>query len=154
MGFWLEIVTLLIPGFNDSEDELRGLTDFLVSVSPYIPWHITAFHKDYKMDDPDNTRPEDLQRAAEIGKKAGLRYIYAGNLPGMVGDLEDTRCHNCSAVLVKRYSYFVQDRKSTRLNSSHGYISYAVFCLKKKKKNDIEHADPRTVMRSDRSLYC
>ena len=113
MGFWLEIVTLLIPGFNDSEDELRGLTDFLVSVSPYIPWHVTAFHKDYKMDDPENTRPEDLLRAAEIGKKAGLRYIYAGNLPGMVGDLEDTRCHNCGEVLVKRYSYFVQDYRLT-----------------------------------------
>jgi len=113
MGFWLEIVTLLIPGFNDSEDELRGLTDFLVSVSPYIPWHVTAFHKDYKMEDPENTRPEDLLRAAEIGKKAGLRYIYAGNLPGMVGDLEDTRCHNCGEVLVKRYSYFVQDYRLT-----------------------------------------
>ena len=82
MGIWLEIVTLLIPGFNDSDDELRGLTRFLASVSPDIPWHVTAFHKDYKMDDPDNTRPEDLLRAAEIGKQAGLRYIYAGNLPG------------------------------------------------------------------------
>jgi pyruvate formate lyase activating enzyme len=109
MGFWLEIVTLLIPGFNDSDEELRGLTDFLASVSPDIPWHVTAFHKDYKMDDPDNTGPEDLLRAADIGKKAGLRYIYAGNLPGMVGDLEDTHCHNCDEILVKRYGYFVQD---------------------------------------------
>jgi len=65
------------------------------------------------MEDPENTRPEDLLRAAEIGKKAGLRYIYAGNLPGMVGDLEDTRCHNCGEVLVKRYSYFVQDYRLT-----------------------------------------
>src|SRR5260370_31840465 len=54
MGVWLEVVTLLIPGFNDSEDELKGLADFLVSVSQYIPWHVTAFHKDYKMDDPEN----------------------------------------------------------------------------------------------------
>ena len=113
MGFWLEIVTLLIPGFNDSEDELRGLTDFLASVSPFIPWHVTAFHKDYKMDDPDNTRPEDLLRAAEIGKLAGLRYIYAGNLPGMVGDLENTRCHNCGKMLIKRYGYFVEDYRLT-----------------------------------------
>ena len=57
MGVWLEIVTLLIPGFNDSDDELKGLTDFLAGVSPDIPWHVTAFHKDYKMDDPENTTP-------------------------------------------------------------------------------------------------
>jgi pyruvate formate lyase activating enzyme len=86
MGFWLEIVTLLVPGFNDSDDELKRLSEFLVSVSPYIPWHVTAFHKDYKMTDPENTTAKDLIRTAEIGKKAGLRYVYAGNLPGQVGD--------------------------------------------------------------------
>ena len=95
MDFWLEIVTLLIPGFNDSDDELKRLSEFLVSVSPYIPWHVTAFHKDYKMTDPENTTAKDLIRAAEIGKKAGLRYVYAGNLPGQVGDLENTRCYEC-----------------------------------------------------------
>jgi pyruvate formate lyase activating enzyme len=113
MGIWLEIVTLLIPGFNDSEDELRGLTEFLASVSPDIPWHVTAFHKDYKMDDPDNTRPADLLRAAEIGKKAGLRYVYAGNLPGMVGEHENTRCQNCGDTLIRRHSYFVEDYRLT-----------------------------------------
>ncbi len=113
MGFWLEIVTLLIPGFNDSEDELRRLTDFVASVSPDIPWHVTAFHKDYKMDDPDDTQPKDLLRAAEIGKQAGLRFVYAGNLPGMVGGHEDTRCHHCNQVLVKRHSYFIQDYRVT-----------------------------------------
>lgn len=107
-GIWLEIVTLLIPGFNDAEDELRGLTEFLADVSPDIPWHVTAFHKDYKMDGPRNTRPEDLLRAAEIGKRAGLRYIYAGNLPGMVGELEDTHCRKCGKVVVKRSGYLVQ----------------------------------------------
>src|ERR1700720_3233589 len=114
MGMWLEIVTLLIPGFNDSNDELKGLTDFLVGVSPFIPWHVTAFHKDYKMDDPENTRPADLLRAATIGKKAGLKYVYAGNLPGSVDDLEDTHCHLCGEILVKRRSYFVQDYRLTR----------------------------------------
>ncbi|HXY49521.1 MAG TPA: AmmeMemoRadiSam system radical SAM enzyme, partial [Terriglobales bacterium] len=83
-GIWLEVVTLLIPGFNDSDDELRRLTEFLAGVSPNIPWHVTAFHKDYKMTDPENTRPRDLLRATEIGKRSGLRYVYAGNLPGMV----------------------------------------------------------------------
>ena len=113
MGLWLEIVTLLIPGFNDSDEELRGLTEFLVSVSPEIPWHVTAYHGDYKMTDPRDTRPDDLLRAAKIGKEAGLRYIYAGNLPGRVGNLEDTRCQHCSATLVKRYSYLVQDYRIT-----------------------------------------
>ena len=113
MGVWLEIVTLLIPGFNDSDDELKGLTDFLAGVSPDIPWHVTAFHKDYKMDDPDDTRPDDLVRAAEIGRKAGLRYVYAGNLPGKVGDLEDTHCHQCGETLIRRSGYFVQDYRVT-----------------------------------------
>ncbi len=113
MGMWLEIVTLLIPGFNDSEEELRGLTDFLAGISPYIPWHVTAFHKDYKMDDPENTRPEDLLRAAEIGRDAGLKYVYAGNLPRMVGDHENTKCHQCDALLIQRDGYFIEDYRLT-----------------------------------------
>jgi pyruvate formate lyase activating enzyme len=113
MGIWLEIVTLLIPGFNDSDDELRRLTEFVTSVSPDIPWHVTAFHKDYKMTDPRDTRPEDLLRAVEIGRRSGLRFVYAGNLPGKVGDLENTRCPNCQEVLVKRYSYLVEGYRIT-----------------------------------------
>jgi pyruvate formate lyase activating enzyme len=108
IGFWVEIVTLLIPGFNDSNDELTRLTEFLAGVSPYIPWHVTAFHQDYKMTDPRNTTPRDLLRAAEIGKKTGLRYIYAGNLPGEVGELENTRCHKCNQLLVERYGYLIR----------------------------------------------
>ena len=113
MGLWLEIVTLLIPGFNDSDDELRRLTEFLAGVSPAIPWHVTAFHSDYKMTDTRNTRPDDLLRAVEIGQQAGLRYIYAGNLPGMVGHWEDTRCANCREILVKRRSYLIEDYRLT-----------------------------------------
>jgi pyruvate formate lyase activating enzyme len=107
MGFWLEIVTLVIPGFNDSDDELTRLAEFLAGVSLDIPWHLTAFHKDYKMTDPENTSAETLIRAAEIGKKAGLRYVYAGNLPGQVGDLENTRCPNCKAMLIERFGYLI-----------------------------------------------
>ena len=113
MGLWVEIVTLLIPGFNDSEDELRQLTGFIADVSAFIPWHVTAFHKDYKMDDPENTRPEDLLRAVAIGKQAGLKYIYAGNLPGMVGDQENTDCHGCGVTLIRRDGYFVEDYRLT-----------------------------------------
>jgi pyruvate formate lyase activating enzyme len=109
LGIWLEIVTLLIPGFNDSAEELRGLAEFLAGVSVDIPWHVTAFHKDYKMTDPENTTPRDLKRAVEIGKQAGLHYVYAGNLPGRVGELENTRCHGCGQTLVQRYGYLVED---------------------------------------------
>jgi pyruvate formate lyase activating enzyme len=105
---WLEIVTLLIPGFNDSDAELKQLTAFVANVSPDIPWHVTAFHKDYRMTDPGNTTPDQLLRAAAIGRDAGLRYIYAGNLPGRVGDLEDTRCTGCGTLLVERHGYLVQ----------------------------------------------
>src|SRR3954453_14794696 len=98
-GIWVEIVTLLIPGFNDGEAELERLTTFLAGVSPLIPWHVSAFHQDYRMTDPANTTPEMLRRAAAIGYANGLRYVYAGNLPGRVGDLEQTRCHACQAVL-------------------------------------------------------
>jgi pyruvate formate lyase activating enzyme len=113
MGLWVEIVTLLIPGFNDSDHELHGLTEFLASVSPDLPWHVTAYHQDYRMTDPRDTGPEDLLRAAQIGKGAGLRYVYCGNLPGSVGNLEDTRCSRCCATLIERYSYVIKDYRIT-----------------------------------------
>jgi pyruvate formate lyase activating enzyme len=114
MDFWLEIVTLLVPGFNSSRDELTRLTAFVASVSPDIPWHVTAFHSDYKMTDPENTTAEMLLEAADIGRANGLRYVYAGNLPGRVGDLEDTRCASCGEVLVARYGYYIRDYRITR----------------------------------------
>ncbi len=107
MDFWVEIVTLTIPGFNDSDDEMKRLAEFLAGVSPDIPWHVTAFHKDYKMTDPENTSSETLERVAEIGRQAGLRYVYAGNLPGEVGDLENTRCLDCHELLIERVGYLI-----------------------------------------------
>jgi pyruvate formate lyase activating enzyme len=107
-GVWVEIVTLLIPGFNDSDHELRGLTQFIASVSPDIPWHVTAFHQDYKMTDPANTTASDLLRASAIAREAGLRFVYAGNMPGRVGDLEDTTCPSCQETLVSRYGYMIR----------------------------------------------
>jgi pyruvate formate lyase activating enzyme len=106
-GFWVEIVTLLIPGFNDSDEELRDIARFLVSVSPDIPWHVTAFHKDYKMTGPDNTSVATLLRAAEMGAAEGLRYVYAGNLPGQVGKWENTYCPGCGDLLIERYGFRV-----------------------------------------------
>jgi pyruvate formate lyase activating enzyme len=111
MGLWLEIVTLLIPGFNDDPDELRRLTEFLAEISPDIPWHVTAFHGDYKMqnDVARDTNAEDLLQAAEIGRAAGLRYIYPGNLPGRVGEWEDTHCPQCHETLIERYGYLIKN---------------------------------------------
>jgi len=113
MDFWVEIVTLLIPGFNDSRDELERLTSFIASVSPDIPWHVTAFHADYKMTDPPNTTAGMLVDAAAIGRANGLRYVYAGNLPGRVGGLEDTCCPSCGDMLVARYGYHIRDYRIT-----------------------------------------
>lgn len=106
-GFWLEIVTLVIPGFNDSTDELKAAADFIAGVSPDIPWHVTAFHQDYKMTGPGNTSVETLIRAAEIGYDSGLRYVYAGNIPGRVGKFENTFCPNCKIALIERYGFHV-----------------------------------------------
>jgi pyruvate formate lyase activating enzyme len=117
MGFWVEVVTLVVPGFNDSDEELRRLTEFVASVSPDIPWHVSAFHKDYKMTDPANTTPRTLVRAAQIGKEAGLRFIYAGNLPGQVGELENTRCPNCRELLIERLGYHILDYRLTAKGS-------------------------------------
>jgi len=110
MGFWMEVVTLVVPGFNDSDDELRRIADYIAGISPGIPWHVTAFHGDYKMLDRGDTAAETLARAAGIGRQAGLQYVYAGNLPGLTG-LEDTRCAGCGATLVRRRGFRVIEKR-------------------------------------------
>jgi pyruvate formate lyase activating enzyme len=111
MAFWLEVVTLIIPGFNDSSEELTDIAQFLASVSPDIPWHVTAFHRDYKMTGPDDTDVAALLRAAEIGTAAGLRFVYAGNLPGRVGRWENTYCPGCGVLLIERHGFRVLQNK-------------------------------------------
>jgi pyruvate formate lyase activating enzyme len=110
-GFWEEIVTLVVPGFNDSEDELRSAAEFIASVSPDIPWHVTAFHQDYRMTENANTTAAQLVRACEIGHAAGLKFVYAGNLPGRVGRWENTYCPACGELLVERYGYQIRQMK-------------------------------------------
>jgi pyruvate formate lyase activating enzyme len=105
--FWVEIVTLVVPGFNDSDAELTQIAEFLASVTVDLPWHVTAFHQEYKMRDRANTAASSLLRAAEIGKRASLRYVYAGNLPGRVGTLENTYCPSCQTLLIERYGYTI-----------------------------------------------
>ncbi len=113
LGFWVEVVTLVIPGFNDSTEELMDAARFIVSVSPDIPWHVTAFHPDYKMVDPPPTPTRTLLRAAEIGQEAGLRFVYAGNLPGRVGEYESTFCPQCKTLLVGRQGYTIYQYQIT-----------------------------------------
>ncbi len=107
-AFWVEVVTLVVPGFNDSEAELRDAARYIRSVSPDIPWHVTAFHPDYLMTDRGPTSPRTLVRAAEIGYEEGLRFVYAGNLPGRVGPYENTYCPRCRALLIERWGFQVR----------------------------------------------
>jgi pyruvate formate lyase activating enzyme len=109
MGIWLEIVTLLVPSFNDADEELRRLAGFIAGVSPDIPWHVTGYHEDYRMSGNGPTTPVMLEHAARIGAEAGLRFVYAGNLPGSVGGLEDTRCPSCQETLIRRRSFLVRE---------------------------------------------
>jgi pyruvate formate lyase activating enzyme len=113
MGLWVEIVTLIVPGFNDDPGELMDAARFIASVSADIPWHVTAFHPNYKMTDPPPTSTRTLIQAAEIGEEAGLNYVYAGNIPGRVGEYENTVCPNCREVLIRRYSYIIHDYNLT-----------------------------------------
>jgi len=109
LGLWVEVVTLVVPGFNDSNEELWDAARFLTGISPDIPWHVTAFHKDYKMTEPDNTPAKTLLRASEIGREAGLCYVYAGNIPGSVGEYESTFCPNCNRTVVQRRGFTIMD---------------------------------------------
>jgi pyruvate formate lyase activating enzyme len=113
-GIWLEVLTLIVPGFNDSNDELWEAARFIRGVSPDIPWHITAFHPDYKMTDRDRTPAQTLVRAAEIGMEAGLHYVYSGNIPGRTEEWENTRCPGCQKTLVQRYGYMVVENRLAR----------------------------------------
>jgi pyruvate formate lyase activating enzyme len=112
-GLWVEIVTLVVPGFNDDESELREMAKFIRSVSADIPWHVTAFHQDYKMTAPANTVSAQLIRAAELGADEGLRFVYAGNAPGQVGPWENTYCPNCRLKLIDRVGYLVREYNLT-----------------------------------------
>jgi pyruvate formate lyase activating enzyme len=104
-GIWVEVVTLVVPGLNDSPEELRDAARFLASLSPDLPWHVTAFHPDYRMAATPATPAATLLRAAEIGREEGLRYVYTGNLHGRTGDGETTFCPSCREPLVERRGF-------------------------------------------------
>ena len=103
-NIWLEITTLLVPGQNDSDDELKELAGFIVNnAGADVPWHISRFHPQYKFLDSVPTPISSLERAFEIGKSAGLRYVYLGNVPGSTS--ESTFCYNCGRMLIERIGY-------------------------------------------------
>ena len=106
LGVWVEVTTLLIPGLNDSPEELRDIARFVKSVSPTIPWHVTAFYPTYKMLDREPTPVGTLRKAREIGLKEGLHYVYEGNIPGEGG--ENTYCPGCGAELISRYGFSIR----------------------------------------------
>ncbi len=106
-GMWLEVVTLVIPGFNDSPEELGNMASFLAGLSPEMPWHVTAYRPQYKKQSPGPTPQSTLQRAYEIGKEAGLHFVYLGNLPGYLPEAENTYCASCGALLVQRQGYAI-----------------------------------------------
>ncbi|MBN1476135.1 AmmeMemoRadiSam system radical SAM enzyme [Candidatus Sumerlaeota bacterium] len=110
-GFWLEIVTLVVPEFNDSDTELTRIAEFIAGISRDIPWHVTAFHSDYQMADRRNTTAGDLKRAWEIGRAAGLKFVYCGNRPGQTEGLENTRCPSCGATLIERWGFNVTSNR-------------------------------------------
>jgi pyruvate formate lyase activating enzyme len=103
LGIFIEVTTLIIPGKNDSDKELGEIASFVASVDKNIPWHVSRFYPHYKMADVQPTPSETLMGAVKIGKKKGLKYIYAGNLPG--NDFESTYCPKCNAKIIERYGY-------------------------------------------------
>ena len=104
-GMWTEIVTLVIPDYNDSDKELTNIAEFIASISLDIPWHVTAFHPDYKMQDRGRTPVTTLLRAREHGKQAGLKFVYSGNVPGQAENAENTYCPECDKALVTRIGF-------------------------------------------------
>lgn len=105
LGIWLEVTTLLIPGLNDSKEELKEISRFLANLDTDIPWHISRFHPTYRLTDIPSTPPDTIQRARDLGYEAGLKYVYTGNLPGDEG--EKTFCHNCGELLIDRFGFTV-----------------------------------------------
>ncbi len=104
LGIWIEVTTLVIPGLNDSEEELRGIARFIASVGREVPWHLSRFHPDYRMTDREATPLATLRMAGEIGRSEGLHHVYLGNVPD---EGEATRCHACGTSVIRRRGYMV-----------------------------------------------
>ncbi len=102
-GVWVEVTTLIVPGMNDSEDELKAIARFLADTDPDIPWHVSRFYPNYRMNDRGATPLEKMKRAIEIGKEQGLHFVYSGNVPGW--ESENTFCPECGDLLIERFGF-------------------------------------------------
>jgi pyruvate formate lyase activating enzyme len=109
LGIWMEITTLVVPQMNDDKKELEDMADFIAGAGKDIPWHISRFHPQYKMSDRPTTPIETMQMAYEIGKKAGLKYVYMGNIPKH--ESESTFCWKCGERLIERLGYTIEINK-------------------------------------------
>lgn len=109
LGVWVEVTTLIIPGLNDSEEELRQIADFIYGIDPAIPWHVTAFRPTYKLTDRGSTPASSLRLARKIGLEQGLRFVYEGNIPGEGG--ENTFCPSCGGELVSRFGFSIRSNQ-------------------------------------------
>jgi len=110
LGIWVEVTTLVVPQLNDSADELRDMAQFIATeLGVETPWHVSRFHPSYEMRDRGSTPPETLRRAHNLGREAGLRYVYVGNLPE--GHLEDTLCPACGRTVIGRWGFYVTERQ-------------------------------------------
>jgi pyruvate formate lyase activating enzyme len=109
LGVWVEVTTLIIPSYNDSDDIIRGIAEFIQSVDNSIPWHVTQFYPTYKLSDQSRTPLKTLRRARDIGLKAGLKYVYEGNIPGEGG--ENTFCPHCGELLIERKGFYIEKDK-------------------------------------------
>jgi pyruvate formate lyase activating enzyme len=107
LGIWIEITTLIIPGLNDNEEELKNTAEFIASVGKEIPWHVTAFYPTYNLLEKPRTSIDHLIKAREIGINAGLRYIFTGNIPGYDG--ENTYCYGCKKLLIERTGFKIEN---------------------------------------------
>jgi len=105
LGVWVEVTTLIIPSYNDSEDFLKRIVGFMKSVDESMPWHVTQFYPTYKLLDQPRTPVKTLRMARDIGLKAGLKHVYEGNVPGEGG--ENTYCPSCGELLIERFGYTI-----------------------------------------------
>lgn len=110
LGIWLEVTTLVIPGYNDGEAELMQIAEFIMSVGEEIPWHVSAFYPTHKLLDAPRTSVDSLRRARQIGIEAGLRYVYEGNIPGEGG--ESSYCSACGELLIERYGFSISTNRT------------------------------------------
>jgi len=109
LGVWVEITTLIIPSYNDSEKVINGIIDFILSVDPAIPWHVSQFYPTYQLVDQPRTPISTLRWARDLGMKRGIKYVYTGNIPGEGG--ESTYCPKCGSLLIERMGYRISQNK-------------------------------------------